>query len=100
MPDDVKYFDLWQPNIFVPSKDSTYWFTLLKLAEFNKTQHTIRIEPIIQEGNEVIVHYYGCIHSQIASKCGGLKLNSLYLYTMSFIIAILLIGMNQTMFIK
>jgi len=57
LPEDAAFFDVLQPNVSVPSTDTTYWCTLLPLPTFNKTQHVVRFDPVIQAGNEGIVHH-------------------------------------------
>eukprot|EP01084_Bolivina_argentea_P203171 347040_1 len=57
LPDDVHYIDILQPNVEIPNTDTTYLCTLLELPPFSNTEHIIRIDPVVQEGNEGLVHH-------------------------------------------
>ncbi|XP_077989863.1 DBH-like monooxygenase protein 1 homolog [Glandiceps talaboti] len=65
--DDLLTFDFLNQNVTVPHhKDTTYWCMLFKLPKLDKKHHMIKYEPIIQEGNEALVHHilmYQCFHS-------------------------------------
>lgn len=57
LPSDVKVMELRNGNTRVPSSDTTYWCTFWKLPQLDGKHHMIRYEPIIQAGNEQLVHH-------------------------------------------
>eukprot|EP01084_Bolivina_argentea_P203172 347041_1 len=57
-PSDADYTDILQPEVNVPSDDTTYWCTLFEVSDLPDIQHIVEIEPIIEEGNEGIVHHF------------------------------------------
>ncbi|XP_033099416.1 DBH-like monooxygenase protein 1 homolog [Anneissia japonica] len=68
LPDDVLTLDVLNDNIIVPSDtDTTYWCTYVELPTLSSPHQVIRIEPVIQAGNEGIVHH------MILRECQGLQ---------------------------
>lgn len=57
LEDDVTYIDIVMDGVSVPSHDTTYYCKLFKLPVFNETQHIVKFESIIQDGNEATVHH-------------------------------------------
>eukprot|EP01084_Bolivina_argentea_P213885 363148_1 len=57
MPPDTQTFNITVTNYTVPSKDTTYFCKIIQLPEYSNTQHIIRFDPIISDGNEPIVHH-------------------------------------------
>ncbi|XP_028665311.1 DBH-like monooxygenase protein 2 homolog [Erpetoichthys calabaricus] len=58
-----KYFDFKAENFTVPAKATFYYCMVLKGPSFSEKNHVIRIEPLIQAGNEDVVHHmvlYAC----------------------------------------
>ncbi|KAL9979555.1 hypothetical protein ACROYT_G017233 [Oculina patagonica] len=45
-------------NVTIPSKETTYWCSLIKGPELTKKHHITKFEPIIQKGNEGFVHHF------------------------------------------
>ncbi|EDV25405.1 expressed hypothetical protein [Trichoplax adhaerens] len=67
LPSDTQYFDLLNPDVAIPSGDTTYWCTAFKLPEVNGTAHMIKIDPIIQKGHSGLVHHilvYDCVFDE------------------------------------
>lgn len=56
-PPGIAFFDLQNDRVTVPSKDTTYWCKLFKIPTVQKKHHVIRIEPLIQQGHENLVHH-------------------------------------------
>ncbi|CAK8671832.1 unnamed protein product [Clavelina lepadiformis] len=50
-------FDLLNDNFHVPSQDTYYNCRLHKLPTFTEKHHLVKVEPIIQPGNELHVHH-------------------------------------------
>ncbi|KAG8444564.1 hypothetical protein GDO86_009648, partial [Hymenochirus boettgeri] len=44
-------------QIPIPYKDTTYWCQMFKMPKLDKKHHVIKIEPLIQKGNENLVHH-------------------------------------------
>ncbi|XP_071944655.1 DBH-like monooxygenase protein 1 [Antedon mediterranea] len=67
LPEDASSFDFLIDNIIVPNDtDTTYWFYHMQLPRLANENHIIRIDPVIQPGNEGIVHHL------IVKECHGL----------------------------
>lgn len=68
LPPDAVAFDLVMDNVEIPAKETTYWCKGVELpARFrNQPHHVIMTEPVIQIGNEALVHH------MIAHQCRGL----------------------------
>ncbi|XP_077997624.1 DBH-like monooxygenase protein 1 homolog [Glandiceps talaboti] len=54
---DVLTFDLLNDNYLIPEKDTTYMCLGFKLPDLDKKHHMIAFEPVIQQGNEAVVHH-------------------------------------------
>jgi len=64
LPDDIHTLDINMDAAAVPATDTTYWCKMTKLPELNQTRYMRRIEVVIQEGHEALVHHilaYGCV---------------------------------------
>eukprot|EP00484_Ammonia_sp_Unknown_P001510 CAMPEP_0197021526 /NCGR_PEP_ID=MMETSP1384-20130603/2418_1 /TAXON_ID=29189 /ORGANISM="Ammonia sp." /LENGTH=642 /DNA_ID=CAMNT_0042449369 /DNA_START=26 /DNA_END=1950 /DNA_ORIENTATION=- len=58
MPDEYETFDFLMGNYSVPPLDTTYHCKFIHLPEaIQNATHLIRMDPIIQEGNEGAVHH-------------------------------------------
>jgi len=57
LEDDVEYYDFVMDKVQVPSSDTTYYCKLFKIPTFNDTRHIVKFEPIVEEGNEGLVHH-------------------------------------------
>ena len=58
MPKTYKTFDVKMNKLNVPNKDTVYWCKIIKLPNMGaKKQHIIRIDPIVEKGNEAFVHH-------------------------------------------
>ncbi|XP_033099688.1 DBH-like monooxygenase protein 1 homolog isoform X2 [Anneissia japonica] len=84
LPEDVKAFDILNNNTLVPSdRATTYWCTHIELPALLTPHHIIRIEPIIQPGNEGVVHHlvlrlcYG-LQNIIGSNSLNCEINLMY----------------------
>ena len=63
LEDDVEFLDLTMSNWSVSPEDTTYVCKLFELPTFTETQHVVKFEPIVQDGNEGTVHhvvFYSC----------------------------------------
>eukprot|EP00485_Elphidium_margaritaceum_P023517 CAMPEP_0202712258 /NCGR_PEP_ID=MMETSP1385-20130828/36148_1 /ASSEMBLY_ACC=CAM_ASM_000861 /TAXON_ID=933848 /ORGANISM="Elphidium margaritaceum" /LENGTH=656 /DNA_ID=CAMNT_0049372229 /DNA_START=22 /DNA_END=1992 /DNA_ORIENTATION=+ len=58
MPNNTEHFDFLMDNYEVPSSDTTYWCKFLSLPQpITNASHLIRVDPVVQEGNEAAVHH-------------------------------------------
>ena len=62
MPETYETVDLRMDNYAVPSADTTYYCKLMRLPDLDEIQHVVRIDPMIQEGNEGVVHHAMMYH--------------------------------------
>ncbi|XP_023931836.1 DBH-like monooxygenase protein 1 isoform X2 [Lingula anatina] len=66
IPNDAYTMDFINNKVQVPStSDTTYWCSGFTLPNFSGIHHMIKAEPIVQAGNEAIVHHfivYACNH--------------------------------------
>ncbi|XP_033095852.1 DBH-like monooxygenase protein 1 [Anneissia japonica] len=59
MPDNTQSMDFLADEVLVPGdRDTTYWCSHIELPVLQERQHVIRIDPIIQKGNEGVVHHF------------------------------------------
>ncbi|XP_033104846.1 DBH-like monooxygenase protein 1 [Anneissia japonica] len=61
MTDDVLSMDLVNEHTLIPSGDTTYWCTHYELTMLPGPHHIIRIEPVVEPGNEGFVHHMNLI---------------------------------------
>ncbi|XP_078677954.1 DBH-like monooxygenase protein 1 [Branchiostoma floridae x Branchiostoma belcheri] len=54
---NVLTFDMTNPNVRIPSRETTYWCSSYQLPVLDKKHHLVKVEPIIQPGNEGVVHH-------------------------------------------
>ncbi|XP_061164656.1 uncharacterized protein LOC133173681 [Saccostrea echinata] len=66
IPSDVITRDLLNNKFLVPDVDTYYMCTVFDLSDFGKKHHMIKYEPIIQKGNEGLVHHI------LLHKCSGI----------------------------
>ncbi|XP_028665853.1 DBH-like monooxygenase protein 2 homolog [Erpetoichthys calabaricus] len=60
---NYSYFDLTATNFTVPNLTTFYYCKIVQLPSFSQKNHIIRIDPLIQKGNEDLVHHmvlYAC----------------------------------------
>ncbi|XP_069462783.1 DBH-like monooxygenase protein 1 [Ambystoma mexicanum] len=51
------YFNFTNNDVPVPYKDTTYWCQMFKMPMLHKKHHIIKVEPLIQQGHENLVHH-------------------------------------------
>ncbi|XP_066265138.1 DBH-like monooxygenase protein 1 [Branchiostoma lanceolatum] len=65
-PDDVMVFEAFTQNVHVPSdSDTTYWCSAYRIPRLERKHHVIKMEAVIQPGNEKLVHHivlFQCKH--------------------------------------
>lgn len=54
---DMPYFNLTNNDVPIPYKDTTYWCQMFKMPALNKKHHVVKVEPVIQQGHENLVHH-------------------------------------------
>ena len=58
LPKQYKTFDVTMDKLNVPNDDTAYMCKLFKVPDMGtKKNHLIRIDPIIEKGNEAFVHH-------------------------------------------
>ncbi|KAL9974725.1 hypothetical protein ACROYT_G011804 [Oculina patagonica] len=57
LPDDTKTFSFTANKTALPLKRTTYWFRVFEFPKLQKRHDIIKIEPMIQKGNEGVVHH-------------------------------------------
>ncbi|KAH9500342.1 DBH-like monooxygenase protein 1 [Bulinus truncatus] len=57
LPSDVLTVDFLNENYTIPPSDTTYRCKVFKLPNLGQKHHLIKYEPIIQPGNELLVHH-------------------------------------------
>jgi len=57
LPDDTKTFNFTNNKTALPTKRTTYYYRVFEFPEFQRRHDIIRIDPIIQEGNQGVVHH-------------------------------------------
>ncbi|KAJ7382900.1 DBH-like monooxygenase protein 1 [Desmophyllum pertusum] len=57
LPDDTKTFNFTNNKRALSSKRTTYWYGVFEFPKLQKRHDIIQIDPIIQEGNEGVVHH-------------------------------------------
>ncbi|XP_078364957.1 DBH-like monooxygenase protein 1 [Oculina patagonica] len=57
LPDDTKSFNFTVNKTALPSTRTTYWYNVFEFPKLQKRHDIIKIDPIIQEGNEGVVHH-------------------------------------------
>ncbi|XP_064598425.1 DBH-like monooxygenase protein 1 [Liolophura sinensis] len=63
MPNDVVTVDFINDKVKVPAEDTVYWCQAYSMHMYREKHHVIKVEPIIQPGNEQLVHHivlYAC----------------------------------------
>ena len=63
LEDDIESLTFTMDNLAVPSTDTTYYCKVFPVPYFNNTQHIVKYETIVEEGNEAVVHHllvYDC----------------------------------------
>uniref|UniRef100_A0A8C8SW32 Monooxygenase DBH like 1 n=1 Tax=Pelusios castaneus TaxID=367368 RepID=A0A8C8SW32_9SAUR len=53
----LSYFNFTNQDMLIPDKDTTYWCQIFKMPILDGKHHVIKIEPLIQEGHENVVHH-------------------------------------------
>eukprot|EP00058_Branchiostoma_floridae_P016323 XP_002601811.1 hypothetical protein BRAFLDRAFT_279157 [Branchiostoma floridae] len=54
---NVITFDMTNQNLRVPTRETTYWCTSFQLPVLDKKHHLVKVEPLVQPGNEGVVHH-------------------------------------------
>ncbi|CAH3032072.1 unnamed protein product [Pocillopora meandrina] len=70
LPADAKTFSFLMNKTQLPPKRTTYYYRVFQFPTLPERRDVIRIEPVIQEGNEGIVHHillYQCDHNNFPS---------------------------------
>ncbi|XP_056009441.1 uncharacterized protein LOC125680065 [Ostrea edulis] len=67
LPNDTVTQDLLNSRYLVPDTDTTYMCRVFDLSDLVKKHHMIKVEPIIQKGNEGLVHHI------LLHKCYGIE---------------------------
>ncbi|EDV25401.1 uncharacterized protein TRIADDRAFT_55460 [Trichoplax adhaerens] len=57
LPSDYRTHEFRAPNVSIPRTHTTYWCVGLRMPELAEKNHVIRIDPIVTEGNEGVVHH-------------------------------------------
>ncbi|XP_061184016.1 dopamine beta-hydroxylase-like [Saccostrea echinata] len=65
IPPDTWSFDIVNPKITIPDRETTYWWYVTKLPELYRKHHIIKYEGIITEGNAEFVHHIEVFHCQV-----------------------------------
>ncbi|XP_028653745.2 DBH-like monooxygenase protein 1 homolog [Erpetoichthys calabaricus] len=71
--ESLPFFEIKNPNITIPFKDTTYYCQIFMLPELKRKHHIIRIEPLIQKGHENLIHHillYQCDSNLNESEVG------------------------------
>ncbi|XP_022806766.1 DBH-like monooxygenase protein 1 [Stylophora pistillata] len=50
-------FTVTTNNVTIPTKETTYWCSLIKAPELQSKHHVTKVEPLVQKGNEGFVHH-------------------------------------------
>ncbi|XP_071521635.1 dopamine beta-hydroxylase [Panulirus ornatus] len=62
---DCQILEVRSKKVEVPSEETTYWCTVEKLPDtFLKKHHVLEFGPVIQEGNEDLVHHMEIFHCE------------------------------------
>uniref|UniRef100_S4RDJ0 DOMON domain-containing protein n=1 Tax=Petromyzon marinus TaxID=7757 RepID=S4RDJ0_PETMA len=73
LPPDHDSFNLTFDKYPIPGASTFYACKLVSLPKFNKKNHLIKVQPIVQAGNEAFVHHilvYVCLDNVNASHVG------------------------------
>lgn len=63
LPDNVKTLEIRAKNAIVPNLETTYWCHVHRLPEeLIRKHHVLQYEPVIQAGNEGLVHHMEVFH--------------------------------------
>ncbi|KAG2469797.1 DBH-like monooxygenase protein 2 homolog [Polypterus senegalus] len=88
---NYSYFDLTATNFTVPNLTTFYYCKIVQIPSFSQKNHIIRIDPLIQKGNEDLVHHmllYACPFNKMISLEGecysGPNSNTFYLCQVVF----------------
>ncbi|XP_052673220.1 dopamine beta-hydroxylase-like [Crassostrea angulata] len=65
IPPDTWSFDILNPNITIPARDTTYWWYVTQLPQLPTKNHIIQYEGVITKGNEEFVHHIEVFHCQV-----------------------------------
>jgi len=57
LPDDTKTFNFTANKTTLPTKRTIYYYRVFEFPKFQKRHDIIQVDPIIQEGNEGVVHH-------------------------------------------
>ncbi|XP_056011248.1 dopamine beta-hydroxylase-like [Ostrea edulis] len=66
IPSDTWYFDIVNPNITIPAKETTYWWCVTKLPRLPEKHHIIMYEGIITDASVGLVHHIEVFHCQLS----------------------------------
>jgi len=66
LPQDIQHLDITMDAVAVPATETTYWCQMMRLPELerNGTRYLRRVEAVIEEGHEALVHHivgYSCV---------------------------------------
>ncbi|KAK6195952.1 hypothetical protein SNE40_001271 [Patella caerulea] len=62
LPPDAKHFDFLNKQFHLPARMTTYHCTSFKLPDIGGKNHMVMFEPILQKGNEGVVHHILVYH--------------------------------------
>ncbi|KAG0710175.1 Dopamine beta-hydroxylase [Chionoecetes opilio] len=63
--DDVLVLEVHSQKVRVPSEETTYWCTVERLPEaFTEKHHVLEFGPVIEAGNEDVVHHMELFHCE------------------------------------
>ena len=68
MPADARKFDILNPEVKIPSVDTTYWCTIHRLPDeaVTRKNHIVQTEPIITPENKAIIHHMEVFHCEFS----------------------------------
>lgn len=57
LPSDTETFEILHDKMAIPKERTGYMCAVFEIPKFNETHHMIKVEPVIQAGNEGVVHH-------------------------------------------
>lgn len=66
LPDDVRTFEIRNPEVAIPAEETTYWCTIHRLPEeaVQRKNHIVQTEPIITKENRAVIHHMEVFHCE------------------------------------
>ncbi|XP_063846627.1 dopamine beta-hydroxylase-like isoform X1 [Scylla paramamosain] len=63
--DDTQVLEVRSQKVRVPAEETTYWCTVERLPDsFSEKQHVLQFGPVIEAGNEDLVHHMELFHCE------------------------------------